>query len=208
MVSCWPYRNCADKITGLSRVEGAYAESDQRHFWVPWARAQGEQRVVVIKGDARAVAPVGAPSPIEVGPQGKRIRYGVRVWPVNGGMIKEELYRWLQLDRPIDDNGSPYPPGYCHFPKYGTEYFKQLTAEQLVTRVVKGYRRAEWQKTRERNEALDCRVYARAAAAVCGIDRRAHPHRWSVPARPAHRCRPGHANGRDWEGAGRIRIQD
>jgi phage terminase large subunit GpA-like protein len=136
-----------------------------------WARTQGEQRVIVIKGDARAVAPVSAPSPIEVGPQGKRIRYGVRVWPVNGGMIKEELYRWLQLDRPIDENGSPYPPGYCHFPKYGAEYFKQLTAEQLVTRVVKGYRRAEWQKTRERNEALDCRVYARAAAAVCGLDR-------------------------------------
>jgi phage terminase large subunit GpA-like protein len=35
---------------------------------------------------------------------------------------------------------------------------------------VKGYRRSEWQKTRERNEALDCRVYARAAA-VYGMDR-------------------------------------
>ena len=54
---------------------------------------------------------------------------------------------------------------------YGEEYFRQLTAEQLVTRVVKGYRRSEWQKTRDRNEALDVRVYARAAAAVCGIDR-------------------------------------
>ena len=40
-----------------------------------------------------------------------------------------------------------------------------------MTRIVKGYRRPEWQKNRERNEALDCRVYARAAAAVCGIDR-------------------------------------
>jgi phage terminase large subunit GpA-like protein len=80
------------------------------------------------------------------------------------------LYRWLRLDRPTEEDG-PYPPGYCHFPKYGPEYFKQLTAEQLVPRIVKGYRRAEWQKTRERNEALDCRVYARAAAAVYGMDR-------------------------------------
>ncbi len=51
------------------------------------------------------------------------------------------------------------------------EYFKQLTAEQLVTRIVKGYPKREWQKTRDRNEALDCRIYARAAAIALGIDR-------------------------------------
>ncbi len=98
------------------------------------------------------------------------MRWGVKMWPVNGSMIKEELYRWLGLARPTEESGIPHPPGYCHFPKYGEEYFKQLTAEQLVTRVVKGYRRGEWQKTRDRNEALDCRVYARAAAAVHGMD--------------------------------------
>jgi len=99
------------------------------------------------------------------------LRRGVKVWPVNGSMIKAELYRWLRLERPTEESGSPHPPGYCHFPQYGEEYFKQLTAEQLVTRIVKGYRRPEWQKTRDRNEALDCRVYARAAAAVYGMDR-------------------------------------
>jgi phage terminase large subunit GpA-like protein len=52
-----------------------------------------------------------------------------------------------------------------------TEYFKQLTAEQLVTRIVKGYPKRIWQKIRDRNEALDCRVYARAAAIALGIDR-------------------------------------
>ena len=31
--------------------------------------------------------------------------------------------------------------------------------------------RGEWQKMRERNEALDCYVYARAAAAAAGLDR-------------------------------------
>jgi phage terminase large subunit GpA-like protein len=136
-----------------------------------WARQHGGSRVVVIKGDSRAAAPVSQPSPIDVGPHGNRVRWGIKVWPVNGAMIKEELYRWLHLDRPTEESGTPYPPGYCHFPKYGEEYFKQLTAEQLVTRTVKGYRRPEWQKTRERNEALDCRVYARAAAAVYGMDR-------------------------------------
>jgi phage terminase large subunit GpA-like protein len=52
-----------------------------------------------------------------------------------------------------------------------SEFFQQLTAEQLVTKVVKGYRKNEWVKTRERNEALDTRVYARAAASQFGIDR-------------------------------------
>src|SRR5216683_5826541 len=136
-----------------------------------WTRKYGGARAVVIKGDSRAAAPISQPSPIDVGPQGKRVRWGVRVWPVNGSMIKEELYRWLRLDRPTEESGEPHPFGYCHFPKYGEEYFKQITAEQLVTRIVKGYRRPEWQKTRDRNEALDCRSYSRAAAAVYGMDR-------------------------------------
>jgi phage terminase large subunit GpA-like protein len=34
-----------------------------------------------------------------------------------------------------------------------------------------GYMKREWQKLRERNEALDCYVYARAAAAASGLDR-------------------------------------
>ena len=40
----------------------------------------------------------------------------------------------------------PFPPGYCHFPRYSEEYFKQITAEQLVTKLVKGYKRMEWQR--------------------------------------------------------------
>ena len=35
----------------------------------------------------------------------------------------------------------------------------------------RGFSRLEWQKLRERNEALDCRVYARAAAWIAGADR-------------------------------------
>jgi phage terminase large subunit GpA-like protein len=34
-----------------------------------------------------------------------------------------------------------------------------------------GFSRLEWQKVRERNEAIDMRVYARAAAYAIGIDR-------------------------------------
>jgi phage terminase large subunit GpA-like protein len=41
-----------------------------------------------------------------------------------------------------------------------------------VTRIVKGFPRGSWEKEPgRRNEALDCRVYARAAAATYGLDR-------------------------------------
>jgi len=139
-----------------------------------WARTQIGTRVMVIKGDARAPALLGQAAAPDVGPLGLKLRQGLRVWPVNSGMAKEELYRWLRQDKPTDEElamGSGYPPGYCHFPKYSEEYFKQLTAEQLVTKYVKGYRRHEWQKMRERNDALDVRSYARAAAGRVGMDR-------------------------------------
>jgi phage terminase large subunit GpA-like protein len=165
--SYYPTEGGAALPIGRFAIDSGYATPEV----YAWARRYGGTRAVVIKGDSRGAAPISAPSPIEVGPQGNRVRWGIRVWPVNGSMIKEELYRWLRLDRPTEESGEPYPPGYCHFPKYSDEYFKQITAEQLVTRVVKGYRRPEWQKTRDRNDALDARVYARAAAAVYGMDR-------------------------------------
>ena len=84
-------------------------------------------------------------------------------------MLKEELYGWLRLEQPTDP-AAGFPAGYCHFPQYAEEYFRQLTAEILVVRIIRGYRRYVWEKTRERNESLDCRVYARAAAFTLGLD--------------------------------------
>ena len=60
-----------------------------------------------------------------------------------------------------------------HLPDWvETEWLKQLAAEQLVTvKTKRGFARLECQKLRERNEALDTRVYARAAAWIAGLDR-------------------------------------
>jgi phage terminase large subunit GpA-like protein len=136
-----------------------------------WARAQAPGRVMVVKGVDQAAVPVGQATFVDVTYGGKRVTRGIKIWPVSSGILKSELYGWLRLERPTEESGAPFPPGYCHHPKYQEEYFKQLTAEQLVTRIVKGYRRTEWQKTRDRNDSLDCRVYARAAAAAIGLDR-------------------------------------
>jgi phage terminase large subunit GpA-like protein len=144
-----------------------------------WVRKRPPSQVMATKGVDQAALMVGQPSAVDVTRAGKRIRRGLRLWPIGVGIAKGELYSWLKLNRPTEEeqkNGISYPPGYCHFPEYGEEYFKQLTSEQLVVRIVKGNRRYVWEKTRDRNEALDCRVLARAAAAVYGIDRFSQKH--------------------------------
>jgi phage terminase large subunit GpA-like protein len=68
---------------------------------------------------------------------------------------------------PIGSDG----PCYCHFPdSRESEYFLQLTAEQLVTRYVRGHAKRQWVKKRRRNEALDVRCYAMAALYISGIN--------------------------------------
>ena len=135
-----------------------------------WARLVNSTRVMVVKGESRATSLLGASSAVEVGPQGQRQRFGIRLWPVNTGIAKEELYRWLRLPAPNVEAHEPYPPGYCHFPEYAQNYFEQLCAEKLMTRTVHGYTKRYWQQVQERNEALDCRVYNRAAALAARLD--------------------------------------
>jgi len=82
----------------------------------------------------------------------------------------------LRLAAPTDEElaaGATFPAGYVHLPRgVEAEWVKQLVAEQLVTvKTKRGFARLEWQKLRERNEALDCRVYARAAAWIAEADR-------------------------------------
>jgi len=133
---------------------------------------------MAIKGNTHTPSLVGQPSVIDIGPMGHRLRYGARLWPVNVSIAKEVLYRWLKSGMPDLENGEPWPIGYCHFPRYSRDYFDQLTAEHLVTRVVAGgFKKSVWEKRRERNEALDARVYAMAAMSTLRLDTWA-PERW------------------------------
>jgi phage terminase large subunit GpA-like protein len=62
-------------------------------------------------------------------------------------------------------------PGFLHFPNrpaFDDEYFAQLAAEKLITKVRGTRAFAEWVQTRARNEALDCMVYALAAYRLLG----------------------------------------
>ncbi len=114
------------------------------------------RRVYGIKG-------VGGEGRAFVGRPGKNNIGKVNLFPVSSDAGKELVYSRLKVPEP--------GPGYCHFPTgRGEEYFKQLTAEKLVTRYVRGHAKRVWIKTRPRNEALDVRVYALAALSISGIN--------------------------------------
>lgn len=163
----------------MSVVQGAIDSGYATAEVYAWAR--GKRDWIVTKGQSSGPALVGQPQAAEITRNGKRIQAGVRVWPVNVSMAKAELYGQLRQPKPEAVDGEvKYPAGWVHFPGDAEEeWFRELCAERYVTRVVKGYRKGEWVKERERNEALDCGNYARAAASHFGIDRSGN-HWWEA----------------------------
>ncbi len=143
-----------------------------------FARKAGFAQVAPVKGveGFNRAAPVAGPTHVDATEGGRKIRRGARLWTVAVATFKAESYRFLRLTRPTDEEraaGALTPSGYIHLAQAAyAEWVKQLVAEQLVTvKTRRGFQKLEWQKMRERNEALDCRVYARAAAWIAGADR-------------------------------------
>jgi phage terminase large subunit GpA-like protein len=126
-------------------------------------------RIMAIDGQSNLVTIVGTPKPVDSTKSGKKIK-GMMLWPVGVDMLKSETYSFLKAE--IREDGT-FPQGFCHFPQYDMEHFRRLTAEALVTEINKKTNQQEtyWKKVYNRNEQLDCRVYARAAASLLGIDR-------------------------------------
>jgi phage terminase large subunit GpA-like protein len=121
-----------------------------------YVRSREGRRVFAIKGVGGAgKALVGKPSRNNIGK--------IRLFPVGTDTAKDVLFSWMLIENP--------GPGYMHFPNTRSdEYFRQLTAEKLVTRYHKGFARREYVKTRARNEALDVRVYSMAAFSILNLN--------------------------------------
>ncbi len=146
-------------------------------------------KVIPIQGREAQRTILAPPKSVDVARSGKKVG-GLKVWGVGVSVLKSELYAFLRLNQNEDET---YPPGYCHFPEYGVEYFRGITAEQLTFRTVKGYRKHEWVKTYARNEPIDCRNYARAAATAVGIDRFNDQH-WDKLTGRYKKVKEGHDN--------------
>lgn len=118
-----------------------------------YTKAREKARVFSSKGSSVANKPlVGSPT------QNNRFRAMLFVLGVDAGK------RLLTNRLKVQDIG----PAYVHFPMardsgFVEEYFKQLTSEVFERKFEKGRMTERWKKVRERNEALDCAVYATAA---------------------------------------------
>ena len=176
-------RNFEGRTISMMAVDAAWNTQQVYN----WCRRYPMTRVIAVRGVSTAKSLISSPSAVEITVRGKKMPRGYKLWPVGVNIAKSELYGWLGLQKP--EEGEDFPSGYCHFPEYEEEYFKQLTGEEIVTvRKKGGFSSLEWRIVAGRqNHWLDTRVYARAAAAVMGIDKM-QPRRSSksgiTPAKP------------------------
>ena len=140
-----------------------------------WVRKQGP-RVMAVDGRPGHLTPaLGTPRTQEVSWKGERFKRGVILWPVGTWSLKAEWYANLAKTIAGVDAFGNYAPGYVHFPADGVDeaYLQQCTAEFLDTRETRnGVQVRAWVLPRGvRNEALDIRIYATAAAIHLGMER-------------------------------------
>lgn len=119
-------------------------------------------RVIPIKGVDSLGLSVAPPRQVDYTKNGKKIGK-FKQWNIGVSLLKSELYSWLTIEPCTDGT---FPPCYCHFPQYDNRYFEGLTGEDWIPA------KRKWVKKYERNEPLDCRIYARAAATIAGLDRK------------------------------------
>jgi phage terminase large subunit GpA-like protein len=166
----WTHETGCQLGLGRLALDTGFATQEAYAF----VRGVRDPRLMAVKGVARGAALIGTPTAVDATTGGKKLRRGIKVFSVAGGIAKLEFYNNLRKSPEVAEDGVTirYPTGFVHLPKVDAEYLQQLCAEQLVTRRDRnGFAIREWQKMRERNEALDCYVYARAAAAASGLDR-------------------------------------
>jgi len=170
LAETWTHESGAPLPLARLAIDTGFATQEAYAF----VRRVRDSRVMAVKGVAKGAALIGTPTAVDVTLAGRKLRRGVKVFSVAVGIAKRELYDHLRLAPEVAEDGvrPDYPAGYVHLPKIDAEFLQQLCAEQLVTRRDRhGFAVREWQKMRERNEALDCYVYARAAASAAGLDR-------------------------------------
>lgn len=158
------HANGAQSLVSATAIDTGGHHTQQVYAY---ARAHQHAHVLAVKGaSGRGKAVLSKPSDIDVTWRGQKIPRGVKLWLIGTDIAKSVIYGRLRQSTP--------GPGFIHLPKElaKTDEFEQLTAERLATKYIKGHARLEWIKPNgRRNEALDCAVYAYAAAIWGGLER-------------------------------------
>ena len=143
----WTHPTGARLGIACCAVDSGYSTRNVYQF----TRPRASRRIYAVKGSNQSGAPLIAK---RSGKAGGR----VLLFNVGTDTAKDSIFARLKIDEP--------GPRFMHFPTgngYTEEYFKQLTGEELRTRMHHGFPVRYYKKIRERNEALDLRVYNLAA---------------------------------------------
>jgi phage terminase large subunit GpA-like protein len=95
--------------------------------------------------------------------EGSRIRGQMRVHVIGTDSLKLDIMKRLAMT----ERG----PGYIELNSNldGTDYFDQLTSEEVTAKSVRGYNTLVFAKVGARNESLDCLVYATAISTIRNV---------------------------------------
>jgi phage terminase large subunit GpA-like protein len=154
----WLFRNYETHDGRELPIRGTCIDSGGLYTQTVYAYAKKNQgrRVFAIKGVG------GEGRPIASRPTKNNI-LKCPVFPLGVDTAKDLLFARMRTQE--------VGPGYIHFSDHlSDEYFRQLTAEKVITKFHKGFKKRSFVKMRPRNEALDCFVYAIAAYAILGIN--------------------------------------
>jgi phage terminase large subunit GpA-like protein len=148
------------RIAATAIDHGGHHSTHVEHF----VRTRQGRHVIAVKGQSQPDKPVLAP-PTERDTtwKGKKLKAGVRIWPVGSDTAKHLLYQRLAVETP--------GPGFVHTSnELDDEFYRGLTAEQFEVRISKGKRRRAWVLVKgRRNEPMDLWVYGYAAAVYLGM---------------------------------------
>jgi phage terminase large subunit GpA-like protein len=152
------WATAAGKVLKVSQV-AVDSGGHCTHEVYRYVRDRVRQNVVAIKGSSRRNSPaVGKGSKVDVSWQGRVLKRGVTLYQLGTDTIKTTLFGRLR-------HNEAGGVGTLHFGMAADEeYFRQLTSERQALRYHRGFPIREWvKKAGDRNEALDCVVYAYAA---------------------------------------------
>jgi len=143
----------------LACIDSGYRTEEVYQF------AKDHPRAVPIKGDINLKSPC-MPSKIEYFPNGKRIPRGLTLWRVDTHYFKDWLAR--RINREAGDEETPVVWHIHSEPS--KRYMEEINSEHKVTTRNRNTKKVketwELKPGHRRNEALDCTIYATAAAHI------------------------------------------
>lgn len=151
----------------LTNIDSGFATQDVYAYVRSRERRYRIRAINGLAGEREIVNPPTYPK--IKGQEGSRNKDGLKLWGIGVSRAKKAIYSRLNL--------STEGPRFIHFPRQmPLRFFEDLTGEQITIKYRNGFPHEVWElKPGRENHALDCLVYAYAAALHLRIDEPQYP---------------------------------